>query len=140
MEVPMIQKMSHTIIHVQNQESAKQFYTEKLGFEVRTDITMGQFRWLTVSPKGDPLELVLMPLHLGPHVDEASLKVLKELVSKGVAGGGIYVTADCKKTYEQLKERGVNFASPPTERPHGIEAMFSDDSGNTFSLLQVPTR
>ncbi|MCI0697748.1 VOC family protein [candidate division KSB1 bacterium] len=133
----MIKKLSHATIYVTNQEEAKKFYTEKLGFEVRTDVTMEGFRWLTVGPKTQPeLEIVLMEPKAGFMFDEATVKNIRELIQKGAMGAGVFDTADCKATYEELKGRGVEFLSPPQERPYGIEAIFKDNSGNWFSLTQ----
>jgi predicted enzyme related to lactoylglutathione lyase len=129
--------MSHTPIYVLDLERARAFYTEKLGFEVRVDATMGSFRWLTVSPPGQTdLEIILMPLAESPAMDAASLATLRGLVEAGKLGAAVYQTKDCRKTYEQLTARGVKFSSEPTERPYGIEAVFRDDSGNWFSLTQ----
>lgn len=133
----MIKKLSHATIYVTNQEEAKKFYTEKLGFEVRTDVTMEGFRWLTVGPKTQPdLEIVLMEPKAGFMFDEATVKNIRELIQKGAMGAGVFDTEDCKATYEELKGRGVEFLSPPQERPYGIEAIFKDNSGNWFSLTQ----
>lgn len=133
----MIQRLTHTSVWVLDQERAKRFYTEILGFELREDQSMGGFRWLTVSPKGQPdLELVLMPVGTSPMVDEQTAKTLRELVEKGTFGGGVLETADCKQSYAELKEKGVVFLSEPQERPYGIEALLKDDSGNWFSLVQ----
>ena len=132
----MIRKLSHTTIYVLDQDRAKAFYTEKLGFEVRQDVRMEGFRWLTVAPKGqDDLEIVLMPAGGGMTSEENASK-LRALVEAGVLGAGVFATADCRATYEQLKQKGVEFKQPPTERPYGIEAMFRDDSGNWFSLTE----
>ena len=133
----MIQRMSHTSIYVLDQDDALEFYTKKLGFEVRTDATMGDFRWLTVGPKEQTdLEIVLMPIRAGMTWNEATAKQVRALVERGVFGAGVFETPDCKKTYEELKRRGVEFMSPPQERPYGIEALFKDNSGNWFSLTQ----
>jgi catechol 2,3-dioxygenase-like lactoylglutathione lyase family enzyme len=134
----MIQRMSHTTIWVLDQDAAYDFYINKLGFEVRTDASMGEgFRWLTVGPKGQPdLEIVLMKVAPSPHLDEQSAETLRQLVQKGVLGSGVFDTADCRKTYEELKAKGVEFLQPPEERFYGIEAMFRDNSGNWFSMTQ----
>lgn len=132
----MIQRMSHTVIYVNDQEKARQFYIDKLGFEVRMDASLEGFRWLTVAPKGQPdLEIVLMPTEHA-QVDEASSKMLRELVSKGALGAGVFHTADCRKTHEELAAKGVEFTQPPEDRPYGVEAVFKDDSGNWFSLTE----
>lgn len=134
----MIKKMSHTTIYVTNQDEALKFYTEKLGFEVRTDATMdGGFRWLTLGLKSQPdLEFVLMEPKAGMMMDEETASQLRSLVGKGVMGAGVFDTDDVRAAYEELKSRGVEFMSPPAERPYGIEALFKDNSGNWFSLTE----
>jgi catechol 2,3-dioxygenase-like lactoylglutathione lyase family enzyme len=132
----MIDRLSHATVYVLDQDRAKAFYTEKLGFELRQDVRMGNFRWLTVGPKAQPdLELVLMPLQGGMMTDESAAS-LRALVESGKLGIGVFATRDGHKTYAELKARGVAFRSEPAERPYGIEAMFVDDSGNMFSLTQ----
>jgi len=134
----MIQKLSHATIYVLDQEQALDFYTNKLGFEVRTDVTMdGGFRWLTVAPKSQPeLELVLFAVTPGSMFDDATVGHLRAILEKGVLGVGVFNTADCHATYAELKAKGVEFVSPPQEQPYGIEATFKDNSGNVFSLTQ----
>jgi predicted enzyme related to lactoylglutathione lyase len=134
----MIKRMSHTTIYVTDQEEALKFYTEKLGFEVRTDATMdGGFRWVTVGLKDQAdLEIVLMEPRGGMMFDEAVANQLRAVIEKGGLGAGVFETEDCRATYEELKRKGVEFMSPPTERPYGIEALFKDNSGNWFSLTQ----
>ena len=132
----MISRLSHVTIFVRDQESAKRFYTEKLGFELRTDQALGAFRWLTVGPAAQPdLELVLLqpgpPLH-----DQETSRRMIELMDRGAMGGGVFETDDCRATFEELQARGVEFLKPPTERAYGVEATFRDDSGNWFSLTQ----
>jgi len=134
----MIKKMSHATIYVNNQAEALKFYTQKLGFEVRTDVAMGNgFRWLTVGPKQQPdFEIILMEPTPGMIYDQATAKQLRSLIEKGALGAGVFDTADCHSTYQELKSKGVEFLSPPQERPYGIEATFKDNSGNWFSLTQ----
>jgi len=130
--------MSHTAIFVPDQDQAKEFYVDKLGFEVKTDASMPNgFRWLTVSPKGQPdLEIILMKIAAGPKLQEADVAVIKELVKKGAFGAGVFDTADCRKTYEELKAKGVEFLAPPKEEFYGVQAVFRDPFGNWFSLTQ----
>jgi predicted enzyme related to lactoylglutathione lyase len=133
----MIRRLSHTSVYVLDQDRAKSFYTEKLGFEVRADVKMGDFRWLTVGPKGQAdLEMVLMPIRAGATMPEDACAKLRSLIEAGYVGVGVFETTDCKKTYEELKARGVEFKMEPAERPYGIEALFKDDSGNWFSLTE----
>ena len=133
----MITRLSHAGVWVLDQDEALEFYTQKLGFEVRTDARMDNgFRWLTVGPKDDPdFELILG--HPGPPmVDEESAATIRALVAKGALGGGVWEADDCQKTYEELSARGVTFLQEPAERPYGVEALFRDNSGNWFSLTE----
>ena len=134
----MIQRLSHVTVWVLDQDAAYDFYVNKLGFDVRTDARMDNgFRWLTVGPKGQPdLEIALMPTAPGPMMDQESSDALRSLVRKGVLGAGVFETADCQQTYEELKGKGVEFTQPPTERFYGIEALLKDNSGNWFSMSQ----
>lgn len=134
----MISKLSHATIWVLNQDEAYDFYVNKLGFEVRTDAKMDNgFRWLTVGPKEQKdLEIILMEIKPGMIMDETAAKQLRSLVQNGFLGAGAFETKDCRKTYEELKSRGVEFKSAPEEKFYGIEAVFKDNSGNWFSLTQ----
>jgi catechol 2,3-dioxygenase-like lactoylglutathione lyase family enzyme len=133
----MIKRLSHVTLYVLDQNAALDFYTNKLGFEVRTDSSLEGFRWLTVGPKTQPdIEIVLMPITPSPMMDAATCDQIRQLVTKGVLGGGVLNTDDCQKTYAELKAKGVEFQAPPAERPYGIEAIFKDNSGNWFSLCQ----
>lgn len=133
----MINKLSHGTIYVSDQDEALEFYTEKLGFEVRMDMNMDGFRWLTIGTSAQPdLELVLMKPTAGPMFPGKSAEQIAELQKAGALGVGVLQTDDCKKTYEELKAKGVEFVSPPEERPYGIEAVLKDNSGNWFSLTQ----
>lgn len=133
----MIDRLSHATIYVLDQEEARDFYVNKLGFEVGMDMTMEGFRWLTVRPVGQVHpELILMPTGPSPMMDEATSNQLRELVRKGVLGTGVFETSDCQGAYEELSARGVEFTQPPTNQMYGIEAVFKDNSGNWFSLTQ----
>lgn len=133
----MITGLSHATIWVLDQDRAKAFYTEKLGFRVGTDADMGGgARWLTVShPEQPDVELVLA-YPAPPMVSEEDAEALRALVAKGVLGGGVMRCDDAHATYEELKGKGVDFVQEPAERPYGIEAVFRDDSGSWFSLTQ----
>jgi catechol 2,3-dioxygenase-like lactoylglutathione lyase family enzyme len=134
----MIQRLSHTTVWVLDQDEALHFYRDLLGFEVRTDNRMDNgFRWLTVGPKGQPdLEIVLMEPKEGPMWSKEVADQVRKLVGAGTFGVGVFETADCRATYEELKGKGVQFLQPPTERFYGIEALVRDNSGNWFSLCQ----
>lgn len=134
----MITKLSHVTLFVSNQEEAKRFYCDTLGFEVRTDHTMdGGFRWLTVGPKLQPeLEIVLMEPTPGPMFDDEAVAALRLLLKKGILGAGVFDVDNCHKTYEELKAQGVHFVGAPQERFYGTEAVMKDGLGNWFSMTE----
>ena len=134
----MIQRLSHVTIYVLNQQEALEFYRDKLGFKVHTDVTMEHgFRWLTVTAPGAPdLEIMLMEPKESPMMDAATASTVRDLVQRGALGAGVFDTADCRKTYEELKGKGVEFVSPPTEEFYGVQAIIKDNSGNVFSMTQ----
>jgi catechol 2,3-dioxygenase-like lactoylglutathione lyase family enzyme len=138
----MIQRLSHTTLFVADQEEAKDFYVNKLGFEVRMDNSMGgSFRWLTVGPKGQPdFQIILMKLAPFGRMSAENAEAMKNLIKAGMVAAGVFETADCRQTYEELSARGVKFPSPPEEKFYGIEAVFEDPSGNRFSLTQSKYR
>ena len=134
-------KIANAQLWVHDQDEALAFYTEKLGMEVRSDVTlpeMGNFRWLTVAPAGqDDIAIVLMAIP-GPPVFEAeTTEQVRSLMAKGAAGTVFLTTDDCRASYEELKGRGVEFIETPEERPYGIDAGFRDPSGNHLRLTQV---
>jgi uncharacterized glyoxalase superfamily protein PhnB len=126
---------------VQDQDEALAFWTEKVGFEVRADVTMpemGDFRWLTVGMPGqDDVSVVLMAIPGEPMMDAATQVQVRDLAAKGFAGTVFLTTEDCRAEYERLVARGVEFTEAPEERPYGIDAGFRDPSGNAIRLTQV---
>jgi predicted enzyme related to lactoylglutathione lyase len=133
----MIQRISHASLLVEDQDVALDFYVNKLGFESRMDVDMGGWRWLTVSPKSQPdLELILLPIRRGTKPDEATVAQITELLRSGKMPVSVMRTADCRKTYEDLSAKGVEFDSPPKDQFYGIEAILKDPFGNRFSLTQ----
>jgi predicted enzyme related to lactoylglutathione lyase len=134
-------KIANSQMWVHDQDEALAFYTEKLGWEVRADVTMpemGDFRWLTVGPSDQPdFSVVLMAVPGQPVLDEETRKQVLDLSAKGFAGTLFLTTDDVRSDYEQLKARGVEFSEEPEERPYGIDAGFHDPSGNSFRLTQV---
>jgi predicted enzyme related to lactoylglutathione lyase len=141
----MIQRLSHSAIFVLDQDVAKDFYVNKLGFELKMDESMPNgFRWLTVSPKGQSdMEIILMKVQPSPFTDSGVQKItpqdvetIRGLMKKGSFGAGVFQTADCHKAYEEMKAKGVEFISPPKDQFYGVEAVFSDPFGNWFSMTQ----
>jgi catechol 2,3-dioxygenase-like lactoylglutathione lyase family enzyme len=134
-------KLTTINVWVHDQEEALAFYTQKLGMELREDVTlpeMADFRWLTVGPPAQPdLALALMEIPGPPVFDAETAEQLKAVLSKGAIGGLFFSTDDCQGDYEDLNGRGVEFTQEPTERPYGIDAGFRDASGNSFRLVQL---
>ena len=126
---------------VNDQDEALAFYTERVGFEVRADVTMpelGNFRWLTVGPPGqDDVSIVLMAIPGPPVMDGETAEQVRSLTARGWAGTVFLTTDDCRASYEELRGRGLEFVDPPEERPYGIDSSFRDPSGNHLRLTQV---
>jgi catechol 2,3-dioxygenase-like lactoylglutathione lyase family enzyme len=151
----MVTKMSHTTLFVLDQEKAYDFYINKLGFKVNTDMVMGGgatgsddeeaaknaeehggagFRWLTINPPDQPdLEIILMPL---AGFDAEAQKALRLLLDRGLMGAGVFYTPDCRATYQELKAKGVQFKSEPKEQFYGLECIITDGVGNWFSMTE----
>jgi catechol 2,3-dioxygenase-like lactoylglutathione lyase family enzyme len=138
----MINKLAHATIWVKDQNEALRFYTEKLGFEICTDLTAYDYRWLTVGIKSQPdLEIQLSAVKAGGNLTEDDVTMLTKLLSESKLGSYVWKTDDCQQTYETLKARGVEFLQPPTDREYGIiEAIFKDNSGNVMVLSQDKPR
>jgi uncharacterized glyoxalase superfamily protein PhnB len=134
-------RIANAQLWVHDQDEALAFYTQKLGWEVQTDVTvpeLGNFRWLTVGPAGQPdFAVVLMAIPGPPVMDADTAEQVKALMAKGFAGTVFLTTDDINADYEELKGRGVEFTEPPEERPYGIDAGLRDPSGNALRLTQI---
>jgi uncharacterized glyoxalase superfamily protein PhnB len=134
-------RIANAQLWVHDQDEALAFYTQKLGMEVRADVTlpeMGDFRWLTVSPAGqEHISIVLMAIPGAPLMDDETGQQVRDLMAKGFAGAVFLTTDDCRASYEELRARGVEFTEEPEERPYGIDCGFRDPSGNAFRLTEV---
>lgn len=134
-------KIANAQLWVHDQDEALAFYTEKLGMEVRSDVTLaelGDFRWLTVGPADQPdFAIVLMAIPGAPMMDAETAAQVEALMAKGFAGTIFLTTDDCQASYEELRARGVEFTEAPEQRPYGIDSGFRDPSGNSFRLTQV---
>jgi predicted enzyme related to lactoylglutathione lyase len=134
-------KIANAQLWVHDQDEAHAFYTQKLGFEVRSDVTLpelGDFRWLAVGPVGQPdVSIALMAIPGPPVFDADTAEKVKELMAKGAAGSVFLTTDDIRSSYNELTERGVAFVEEPEERPYGIDTSFRDPSGNHLRLMQV---
>jgi predicted enzyme related to lactoylglutathione lyase len=134
-------RIANAQLWVHDQDEALAFYTQKVGMEVRADVTlpeMGDFRWLTVGPPGqDDVSMVLMAIPGPPVFEPETSEQVRQLMAKGCAGTVFLTTDDCQAAYEELRSRGVEFVDEPEERPYGIDAGFRDPSGNHLRLTQV---
>jgi predicted enzyme related to lactoylglutathione lyase len=138
--MPKIQ-ISNAHLWVHDQDEALAFYTQKMGMEVRADVTLpelGDFRWLAVAPPDTPdVSIVLMAIPGPPVMDAETAEQVRDLMGKGFAGTVFLTTEDVHASYEELTARGVEFTEQPEERPYGIDSAFRDPSGNHFRLTQV---
>jgi uncharacterized glyoxalase superfamily protein PhnB len=138
--MPKIQ-ISNAHLWVHDQDEALAFYTQKMGMEVRADVTLpelGDFRWLAVAPPDTPdVSIVLMAIPGPPVMDAETAEQVRSLMAKGFAGTVFLTTDDVRAAYEELKARGVEFTEPPEERPYGIDTGFRDPSGNALRLTEV---
>jgi predicted enzyme related to lactoylglutathione lyase len=136
----MLKQLTTTQVWVHDQDEALAFYTDKLGLELREDITvpeLGNFRWLSVGVPGQPdIAIVLMAVPGPPVFDEETRAQIHALLAKGASGGLFFATDDCRATYEELSQRGVEFTQEPTEQPYGIDAGLRDPSGNHMRMVQ----
>ena len=138
----MLKQLTYVQVWVHDQDEALAFYTEKLGMELREDVTvpeMGNFRWLSVGLPGQDVSITLMAIPGPPVFDEETRDQINKLLAKGASGGLFFRTDDAQKSYEELKSRGVEFTQEPTEQPYGIDAGFRDVSGNHFRMTQQPS-
>ena len=136
----MLTQLANVQVWVHDQDEALAFYTEKLGLELREDVTvpeMGNFRWLSVGVPGqDDVAIVLMAVPGPPVFEEETRAQIHALLAKGASGGLFFTTDDVRGTFEELKARGVEFTQEPTEQPYGIDAGLRDSSGNQFRMVQ----
>jgi uncharacterized glyoxalase superfamily protein PhnB len=134
-------KISSAQLWVHDQEVALKYWTDKVGMEVRQDVTepaLGNFRWLTVGPPGqDDVSIVLMAIPGAPVMDDATRQEVQNLMAKGFAGTVFLTTDNCQASYDQMKARGVEFTEEPTQMPYGIDCGFRDPSGNSVRLTQL---
>jgi AraC-like DNA-binding protein/catechol 2,3-dioxygenase-like lactoylglutathione lyase family enzyme len=137
----MLKQLTRVNVWVHDQDEALAFYTEKLGPELRDDVTLpdlGNFRWLTVGPpKQRDVALALMAVPGPPVFSPDTRDQLQAVMAKGAAGGLFFATDDCRASCAQLKSRGVEFTEEPSERPYGIDAAFRDPSGNQIRIVQA---
>ena len=136
----MLKALTNVNVWVHDQDEALAWYTEKLGMELRQDVTvpeMGGFRWLTVGVPGQDVGLALLAVPGPPVFDEETRDQVRAIVAKGAAGGLFFSVEDCNAAYEELKSRGVEFQQEPTEQPYGIDAGFRDPSGNQMRMAEL---
>jgi catechol 2,3-dioxygenase-like lactoylglutathione lyase family enzyme len=137
----MLKQLTNVQVWVHDQDEALAFYTEKLGLELREDVTvpeMGNFRWLSVGVPGqDDVAITLMAIPGPPVFDEDTRAKIQEVLARGASGGLFFATDDVQRSYDELSKRGVEFLQEPTEQPYGIDAGFRDPSGNNMRMAQL---
>ena len=134
----MFNSINISHVFVLDQDEALDFYVNKLGLELSADIDFGAMRWLTVRVPGETGREILLELPGPPGMDEASAEQARQLVSKGATGFNFGLTTDdCQRTYEVLRERGVEFTQEPTQQPYGIDCGARDPFGNHFRIAQL---
>jgi catechol 2,3-dioxygenase-like lactoylglutathione lyase family enzyme len=136
----MLKQLTNVQVWVHDQDEALAFYTEKLGMELREDVTvpeMGNFRWLTVGVPGQDVAITLMAVPGPPVFDAETREQIMALMAKGAASGLFFSSDDVQATYDELKGRGVEFQQEPTEQPYGIDAGFRDPSGNQMRVAKL---
>ena len=135
----MLTQLTHVNVWVHDQDEALAFYTEKLGMELREDVTvpeLGNFRWLSVGVPGQDVAITLMAIPGPPVFEEETRAQIQALMAKGASGGLFFTTDDVQAAYAEMKANGVEFTQEPTEQPYGIDAGFRDPSGNHFRMMQ----
>lgn len=132
----MITNVSLATVWVTDQDAAKAFYIDKLGFVEHTDVTLGDgYRWCSVVHPDHP-EMQLTLALPGPPLDEEDAAAFRHMLAKGSLHAVGLATDDCRKTYEELTARGVEFLQEPADRPYGVEAVLRDNSGNWLVLME----
>ncbi len=134
----MLNSINISHVFVLDQDQALDFYVGKLGLEVAQDQPLGFMRWLTVRVPGDTGREILLEKPGPPAMDEKSADQIRQLISKGATGFTVgFTTSDCRKTYETLKARGVEFTQEPTEQTYGIDCGLRDPFGNHMRIVQL---
>jgi catechol 2,3-dioxygenase-like lactoylglutathione lyase family enzyme len=134
----MLNHIRLSSIYVLDQDQALEFYVGKLGLEVKVDQDLGFMRWLTVGLPDSDRE-ILLEKPGPPSMDDATAEQVREIVTKGAGGGWIgFNTDDCKKTYEELTAKGVEFTQEPIEREYGTDCGLRDPFGNAIRIVQLP--
>lgn len=133
-------RLSTTQVWVRDQDEAVSFWTDKVGFEIKEDVTiaeLGNFRWVTVGPKGDAgTAIVLMAVPGQPVMDEATKAQVESVMAKGFATGLFFTTDDAQEVYDRLSAAGVDVVDKPTEQVYGLDFGFRDPSGNHYRVAQ----
>ena len=134
---PMLNRINISHVFVLDQDQALDFYVGKLGLEVRADVDLGFMRWLTVGVAGDPDREILLEVPGPPAMDETTAAQMRELVTKGATGFTVgFTTDDCRRTYEELKAKGVEFTSEPVDHFYGVDVGLRDPFGNNMRIVQ----
>ncbi len=124
-------------LYVHDQEEALQFYVEKLGFRIHTDVKNGDYRWLTVQHPDQPSFQLGLFRPQAPVLDEATAQSARELVAKGAMPPLVLTVDDCRGAYDRMLAGGVEFTQEPIDRFGTVDAGFRDPSGNGWKMIQA---
>ena len=135
----MFNAVTITAVPVIDQDEALDFYVGKLGFEVTNDVDMGFMRWLTIALPRDPERHLLLEVPGPPALSEEVGRQVRDLLTKGALGlACVLTTDDCRRTFDELSAKGVDFTQEPTEQPYGIDCALRDPFGNQIRVTQPP--
>ena len=133
----MSQGVSMVGLYVRDQEEARQFYVDKLGFRVHTDVRNGDYRWLTAQHPEQPSFQLGLFTPQAPMHDAATAQALREIVAKGAMPPLVLAVDDCKAACEQMRKKGVEITQEPVERYGTVDAGFRDPSGNGWKMIET---
>ena len=138
----MIDTIGGTVVIVSDQQKAVEFYTQKLGFELKTDMFFGSsssgsgIRWVEVAPKASQSTISLMVANAQLLSNEGEIEAAKKGI--GTETGIWFYSDDIQSTYRELKKKGVDIAAPEKQEWGGIMSKFKDQDGNSYSLISLP--
>lgn len=122
-------------LYVRDQDEALQFYVEKLGFRVHTDVRNGDYRWLTVQHPEQPSFQLGLFKPQAPMLDAATAQTMREAVAKGAMPPLVLAVEDCRVAYDEMRARGVEFTQEPIDRYGTVDAGFRDPAGNGWKMI-----
>jgi len=132
-------KVHHCFVIVDDHEKALAFYRDTLGFAVRSDVSYGGMRWVTVGPPSQPdISIVLEPPAADPGISASDREALSDLLAKGLLRGLNFSTSNLEETFDRVVASGVDVVQEPMDMPYGTrEAAVRDPAGNMIRLIET---